>query len=144
MPKTTGDSMSNASAQRKLDFEDVWKDILEVARIKKDTGIQTLTRKILNKIVSVREDAIYVMSEATGNIRKLSKSDFKECWNALIKNGKLSIPPVHVWNERIIMAFLAHLPYIEYSLNPQTLYLMPTATHPLGTIKRRGSNVFIK
>lgn len=123
-----------------MDFEQVWQQILEIARRKKNEGIYTLSqdkRRAHNQIVSVMENAIDVVSEKTREQRKLPKRDFRRCWKVLIEDGQLSIPPVHVWNERIIMAFLAYLPNVEYSTRPQTLYLMPIDTHPKGTRRER-------
>lgn len=120
---------------RTIEFEKVWQQILRCAREKGE--ISTLDRRILNRIVSFAENAVYVVSEKTKRQRCISKRDFQRCWNVLIENGRLSIPPVHVWNERIIMAFLAHLPCVEFSLRPLTLYLTPKDTHPLCTTRKK-------
>ena len=115
-------------------FEQVWQQILQIARTREEIcTLGNRRRGVRNQIVSVHEDGITVVSERTGTKRKLRRRDFQRCWEVLIEDGQLSIPPVHVGNERIIMAFLAHLPNVEYSHEPQTLHLMPYDTHTLGT-----------
>ena len=118
-----------------LEFEKVWLQILRCAHEKRE--VSTLDRGIVNRIVSLTDSAIVVVSEKTKRERSISKKDFQRCWRVLRENGRLFIPPVHVWNERIIMAFLAHLPYVEYSLRPLTLYLEPQVTHPLCTTRKK-------
>jgi hypothetical protein len=115
-----------------MDFEHVWQQILEIAR--KRDEICTISQGVPNKILFVHKNAIVVSSERTGNPRYLTKANFIRCWTVLVENGQLSIPPVHVGNERIILALLARLPNVEYSTKPkQTLYFMPWNTHPIGT-----------
>ncbi|MHA1595514.1 MAG: hypothetical protein ACTSXX_12380 [Candidatus Baldrarchaeia archaeon] len=137
--------MSDTSALGELNFEKVWEDILEIARMKKDEGIRTLTMGVLNQIVSVSRNAIIVKSKRTGKERALTKEDFRCLWETLRRKKQLDVDDIYencyeqYWKKigRIMMAFLAHLPYVEYSLNPQKLYLMPSNTHPLGTVKKR-------
>jgi hypothetical protein len=120
-----------------LEFEEVWPKILRCAN--KSREVSTLDRGIVNRIVSLTDSAIVVVSEKTKRQRSISKKDFQRCWSVLIADGRLFIPPVHVWNERIIMAFLAHLPYVEYSLRPLTLHLVPQVTHPLCTTRKKSN-----
>jgi len=128
--------------ERILDFEQVWRKILQVAKEKGE--VCTLTQKIPNQIVSVSESAITVMSERTGyrKTRELTKEDFRSLWEVLMRRGKLNVEDIlHdcynvYWKKigRIMMTFLAFLSDVEYSTRPQqTLYLMPTNTHLLGT-----------
>ena len=98
-----------------------------------------IDRGIRNEIVSVTGNTIFVASEKTKRRRLLPKADFRRCWNILTQNGQLSIPPVHVWNERIVMAFLAHLPCVEYSIRPLTLHFVLENTHPSCTTLKRPS-----
>lgn len=121
-----------------MSFEHVWQQILEIARTRKE--LRTLGRRgqwmgVRNKIVSVSENAIVVMSETTNRARKLTKSTFRRVWNALTIHRQITCrrdEEVLVPHQRIVMAFLAHLPNVEYSYRPQTLHLVPYDTHPLG------------
>ena len=118
------------------DFERVWQQILEVARTIGE--ITTLTHKVSNQVVSVAEEAIVVKSKRTEQPRQLAKSMFRRVYDTLTIHRQIMCKrdeDVLVSHQRIIMAFLAHLPNVEYSIRPQTLYLMPTNTHPLGTMR---------
>lgn len=75
----------------KLNFENVWEDLLEVARMKESIGIHTLTKGVLNQIVSVSNDAIVVRSEKTGKERVLMKEDFRCLWELLRRRRRLDV-----------------------------------------------------
>ena len=116
------------------DFERVWQRILEVARMKKE--IKTLVHKVPNQIVSAREDAIVVSSKRTGyqKERELRKENFQNLWHTLTQRGQLNVDDIQkyyykqYWQKQgcIMMAFLAHLGNVKFSIRPLTLYLMPT------------------
>ena len=117
-------------------FEQVWQQIREIASL--SPVIHTLSQKVPNKIIHVDEDAIFVVSERTDREREVEKKMFQMFWEVLEQQGQMvqeDVPyPLH---GRIIMAILARLPYVEYSLKPQTLYLMQKRTHEIGTIRER-------
>ena len=107
-----------------IDFEQVWQQILEIARTKKP--IYTLTQKIRNDISFVNKNTIIVVSEKTGKPRKLSKRDFRKVWDYLRIRKQITCrrdEEVIVFNQRIIMSFLACLPNVRVTLRPQTLHL---------------------
>ncbi|RLE53980.1 MAG: hypothetical protein DRJ26_02495 [Candidatus Methanomethylicota archaeon] len=105
-------------------------------------SISTLGLGIKVKIVDVKDDRIIVYSEKTKKTRVLSKKRFKPFWEALLKRGFLHYKKdLHQsdWagTGAIIIAFLARLPYIEYSVSPCILYLKREYTHKIGTLKRK-------
>ncbi|MCS7385194.1 MAG: hypothetical protein NDF55_00445 [archaeon GB-1867-005] len=121
-------------------FEYVWRDILQIA--KKLSSISTLGLGVTVKIEDVKDDRIIVYSERTGKRRVLKKERFKPFWNALLRRGSLNYkkdlkPSDWAGAGAIIIAFLARLPYIEYSLQPCILYLKSENTHSIGTLKER-------
>jgi hypothetical protein len=123
-----------------LSFEGAWQDILLVAKMKE--AIPTLSQGVLNRIVEVTDRSITVVSERTEKERVLTKEMFRPYWEELVRKGSLNFVKdlkESDWIRRgaIIISFLAHLAYIEYSLNPRILYFMPEETHPLGTTKGR-------
>ncbi len=122
-----------------INFDKVWKDLLELANSKE--SIPTLSQQVSNDIKSFSSKGIIVVSERTLNSRVLRKERFRLFWSVLKQKGSLvreDIPATkRMYVGRIIFSFLAHLPYIEYELKPQRLYLMQNNTHPLGTLKKR-------
>lgn len=103
-------------------FDEVWKDVQVVLSNK--TSVETLVRKVKNKIISVEKDHVKLMSERTGRIRKVPRSQFEHVWNILATGGcyvsRDHQPYIH---SQIICAILSLLNYIEVSYNPLTLYL---------------------
>ena len=103
------------------DFEDVWEEILEIARRK--ASIKTLGMRVENEILSVKSDKIMVVSERTGKERPVRKEDVKMDWEILASKGSLQIGEEKSWHGSIVAAFLAELPFVDYTLRPRTLYL---------------------
>lgn len=103
------------------DFEDVWEEILEIARRK--VSIETLGMRVENEILSVKSDRIMVVSERTGKERPVRKEDVKMDWEILASKGTLQIGEEKSWHGSIVAAFLAELPFVGYTLRPRTLYL---------------------
>jgi len=124
-----------------LDFEQVWQDIRHVASSK--TPIYTLSQKVPNDVLSCNESSIVVKSRRTKRPRELKKKMFQQFWEMLVEQGQMNgdeffehtrrLP----WHGCIIMAFLAHLPHVEYSLNPLTLHFVQNETRELGTTRQR-------
>ena len=103
------------------DFEEVWGEILEIARRK--VSIKTLGMRVENEIISVKSDKIMVVSERTGKERPVRKEDVKMDWEILVNKGSLQIGEEKSWHGSIVAAFLAELPFVGYTLRPRTLYL---------------------
>ena len=103
------------------DFEEVWEEILEIARMK--DSIKTLDMRVENEIISVKSDRIMVVSERTGKERPVRKEDVKMDWEILASKGSLQIGEENSWHGSIVAAFLAELPFVGYTLRPRTLYL---------------------
>ena len=103
------------------DFEEVWEEILEIARRK--ASIKTLGMRVENEILSVESDKIMVVSERTGKERPVRKEDVKMDWEILASKGSLQIGEEKSWHGSIVAAFLAELPFVDYTLRPRTLYL---------------------
>ena len=122
-----------------LSFDKVWKDLLELASSKE--SISTLSQHVSNDIKPFSSKSIIVVSERTLIRRFLRKERFRLFWSVLKQKGSLvreNIPASkRMYVGRIIFSILAHLPYVEYELKPQRLYLMQNSSHPLGTLKKR-------
>ena len=114
--------ISSAIMNNKIpDFEDVWGEILEIARRK--ASIKTLGMCVENEIISVESDRIMVVSERTGKERPVRKEDVKMDWEILANKGLLQKGEEKSWHGSIVAAFLAELPFVDYTLRPRTLYL---------------------
>lgn len=127
---------------KRMEFEQAWQQIQEI--VSSTPVVHTLSRRVPNRIIYSDENVIIVESERpakseTPQERKLKKEKFRQFWKVLTQQGQMVQEDVREYHGvgRIIMAFLARLPYVEYSLQPQTLYLMLTATHEIGTIRER-------
>lgn len=103
------------------DFEDVWEEILEIARRK--ASIKTLGMRVQNEIISVKSDKIMVVSERTSKERPVRKEEVKMDWEILASKGTLQIGEEKSWHGSIVATFLAELPFVGYTLRPRTLYL---------------------
>ena len=118
-------------------FDEVWRDLREVASQKEK--IRTLTQQVPNRIVSVTDSSITVVSErGSGGKRELTRQRFEDFWSKLSEQKSLNFMkdiPESLYRPvgAIIIAFLAHLPCVEYTIKPRVLYLMENATHDLGT-----------
>lgn len=111
---------------RSLNFEQAWRDILRIVDEKQ--RVETLTRKVVNEIISTTLSEITLRSEQTGNDRIIRKNDVRPFWNMLVKKGTLNFMedlPETKWRHigAIIIALLAELPYVKYKTMPRTLYL---------------------
>jgi len=100
-------------------FEKVWRDILEIARSRKE--IKTLVQGKINDIVNVFDVSITVKSKQTKKKRILPKKDFQYAWETLVQKkitGLQDIDPELRGRKSIIFAFLASLTYVTYETEP--------------------------
>lgn len=57
------------------------------------------------------------------NIKTLDKGVNNDYWEILASKGSLRIGKEKSWHGSIVAAFLAGLPFVDYTLRPRTLYL---------------------
>jgi hypothetical protein len=132
--------IAQSRSRQPLDaFEKVWESLKELAG--KEGHVETLSRGVKNKILGVGENAIKLRSEITKRERSVLKEEFEQFWKILKAKGRLDLKkdiddPRLVRAGSVIISFLARLPNVEHRLKPRMLYLMESATHELGTLKR--------
>lgn len=108
---------------KEMSFEEVWQDI--IGNVGEE--VYTLAQGVRNTIIRVDGDSITVMSERTGNERRLRKRYFKHFVDHLLNQGSLELRnlPKRYWRYKgaIMMAILAKLDYIGYETSPIKLFL---------------------
>ena len=98
-------------------FEEVWTFIMGL----EGKEVRTLERRFKNEIRKVTRDAVYVFSERSisGDVSKVSRSQFEDIWYELVKTGQCS----EVRARYVAYAIIAKLPEVTYGGRPVTLYL---------------------
>ena len=68
-------------------FDEAWQDILKIAKQKEE--IRTLAQQVSNRVVSITDDSITVVSQKSksGNERILTRQKFEPYWDALVEKG---------------------------------------------------------
>lgn len=121
-------------------FDRAWTQIVGVARRRK--SIPTLSSKAESRIVDVKANSISVREGKRKRLVVLKKSEFHQFWKVLTKRGVLNFAKdirgrALIRKGSVIVSFMARLPFVEFTLRPRVLHLMPKQTHRPGTIRRR-------
>jgi hypothetical protein len=66
-------------------FEEEWKHIRKT--LSEHESVNTLVKKIKNKIIKIDRNEIWLRSDLTGVVRRIPKSQFKEIWDILVSDG---------------------------------------------------------
>ena len=88
-----------------------------------------------SEIRDIDDDGVWLYSNSTGRTYQIARGLLEAAWTALLTTGQLV--PREVRMNYGAVTLLAHLPYVDYSVDPVTLYYPAWATHPLGSIRRR-------
>jgi hypothetical protein len=113
-------------------FEAVWQDIKKL----QNTDVYTLRHHNKNHIVRVSELELTTNPEKARypHTHFILKTSFQTVWQKLLANG--NIIPVEDGGYHLVCACLALLPEVEYSLNPEAVWLT-TNTHQIGRLVKK-------
>jgi hypothetical protein len=106
-------------------FEEIWLDIQQLK------VVYTLDRRHENQVIFDPNKGMLRLSGAgKGEWTPVDKSAFNRAWERLVKDGSLEAS--RKW--KVVCACLAQLPEVEYSLNPEKLWLIKDGSkwHPFG------------
>jgi hypothetical protein len=123
------------SGGRAVTFEQVWRDL--TALQSRGPALQTLAGQSSSEIREVAEDGIWLYMQALGRHHLIERRSLETAWAALVRRGQLMSRELRGGMSYGAATLLAHLPYVEYSAQPLTLYYPASTPHPLGTVHRR-------
>jgi hypothetical protein len=111
---------------KKLEFEKVWNDLLEV--LEPGMIVYTLVRTYGNKIERIDDEGIWVMTRKSRPDSSLvPKSMFKEAIEYLMQHGELShailTEDLRIVRSAFILAALCKLSYVEQEPDKARIYL---------------------
>jgi hypothetical protein len=122
-----------AEAAVPVSFETVWRDLhtLGVTR----PVLQALAGQANSEIREVADNGVWLYSHGIGREYLVPRELLKQAWERLCQTGQLV--PRDLRMSYGAVTLLAHLPYVEYTADPVTLYYPARVPHPLGTLQRR-------
>ncbi len=123
------------SGGRVVTFEQVWRDLTALQA--RGPALQTLAGQAASEIREVAEDGIWLYMQQLGREHLVERRSLETAWNALVRRGQLVSRELRGGMSYGAATLLAHLPYVEYSAQPLTLYYPASTPHPLGTVHRR-------
>jgi hypothetical protein len=118
-------------------FETVWHDLQVLQGQTK--LLQPLAGQATSEVREVADEGVWLYLHAIGRERLVSRESLAAAWSLLIGTGRLVPRDQKIHLDATTL--LAHLPYVEYSLDPVTLYFPAQVPHPLGTLRRRDLTV---
>ena len=96
-------------------FDEIWHDLQQL----KGKTVFTLVYRVRNEIVDFDSRGMLRLMVRRNSIKRVDKSAFKRVWEKLVESGYCQIED----GLKIVCACIAHLPEIEYSLNPGIIWL---------------------
>ncbi|HZU06939.1 MAG TPA: hypothetical protein VFB73_13315 [Chloroflexota bacterium] len=116
-----------------VSFETVWRDLhtLGVTR----PVLHALAGQANSEIREVADNGVWLYSHGIGREYLVPRELLKQAWERLCQTGQLV--PRDLRMSYGAVTLLAHLPYVEYTADPVTLYYPARVPHPLGTVQRR-------
>ncbi|HEY7068374.1 MAG TPA: hypothetical protein VII06_43395 [Chloroflexota bacterium] len=118
-----------------ITFEQVWRDLGALQA--RGPALQTLAGQASSEIREVVENGIWLYSNGLAREYLIERRSLEGAWAALVKRGHLVPRELRGGMSYGAATLLAHLPYVEYSAEPVTLYYPAANPHPLGTVHRR-------
>ena len=123
------------SGGRAVTFEQVWRDLTALQA--RGPALQTLAGQASSEIREVAEDGVWLYMQALGRHHLIERRSLETAWAALVRRGQLLSRELRGGMSYGAATLLAHLPYVDYSAQPLTLYYPASTPHPLGTVHRR-------
>jgi hypothetical protein len=123
------------SGGRVVTFEQVWRDLTALQA--RGPALQTLAGQASSEIREVADDGIWLYMQQLGRHHLIERRSLETAWSALVRRGQLVSRELRGGMSYGVATLLAHLPYVEYSAQPLTLYYPASTPHPLGTVHRR-------
>jgi len=122
-----------SNVRHPVPFDVVWADLQALSA--RRTPLHRLTGQTSSEIRDIDAEGVWLYSNSTGRTYQIARSFLAEAWGALASSGQLVPRDVRMGFGAVTL--LAHLPYVDYSIDPVTLYYPSVAPHPLGTVHRR-------
>jgi hypothetical protein len=116
-------------------FETVWQDLH--ALVEHGPALHALAGQASSEIREVADDGIWLYSHGLGREYLIGRDLLEVAWAVLAQHGVLVPRELRGAMSYGAATLLAHLPYVEYSADPITLYFPGLVGHPLGTVRRR-------
>lgn len=107
---------------RVYDFNEIWNEIIKTVHA--GDVIYTLAQNNPNIILDINRNGIVIQNDDEPKLVK--KEWIKAAWSVFAENGQLianDIPGQGAFRSSFIMALLAKLRYVEYTVDPIRLYL---------------------
>ncbi|HLH23455.1 MAG TPA: hypothetical protein VK066_13110 [Chloroflexota bacterium] len=123
------------SGGQAVTFEQVWRDLTALQA--RGPALQTLAGQASSEIREVTEDGVWLYMQQLGRHHLIERRSLEAAWSALVRRGQLVSRELRGGMSYGAATLLAHLPYVEYSAQPLTLYYPASTPHPLGTVHRR-------
>jgi hypothetical protein len=123
------------SGGRPVTFEQVWRDLTALQA--RGPALQTLAGQASSEIREVADDGIWLYMQALGRHHLIERRSLETAWATLVRRGRVVPRELRGGMSYGAATLLAHLPYVEYSAQPLTLYYPASTPHPLGTVHRR-------
>jgi hypothetical protein len=114
-------------------FATVWADLQTLGA--RRLPLHRLAGQTSSEIRDIDDDGVWLYSNSTGRTYQITRGLLEAAWTALLNTGRLV--PREVRMNYGAVTLLAHLPYVDYSVDPVTLYYPALAPHPLGSVRRR-------
>jgi len=114
-------------------FEQVWGDLQALPS--KTRALHALAGQASSEIREVTPEGVWLYSHGIGREYLVQRERLEAAWLALAQAGH--IVPRELRMSYGIVTLLAHLPYVDYSAEPVTLYFPARTPHALGTVMRR-------
>jgi hypothetical protein len=118
-----------------ITFETVWQDLH--ALVEHGPALHALAGQASSEIREVSDDGIWLYSHGLGREYLIGRDLLEVAWAVLAQHGVLVPRELRGAMSYGAATLLAHLPYVEYSADPITLYFPGLVGHPLGTVRRR-------
>ena len=123
------------STDEPITFETVWQDLH--ALVEHGPALHALAGQASSEIREVADDGIWLYSHGLGREYLIGRDLLEVAWAVLAQHGVLVPRELRGAMSYGAATLLAHLPYVEYSADPITLYFPGLIAHPLGTVRRR-------
>ena len=134
---TPADSLSGAAEAvgEPVTFETVWHDLTTLKG--RGPALHALAGQASSEIREVVDDGVWLYSHGLGREYLIGRDLLEVAWAVLVEHGVLVPRELRGAMSYGAATLLAHLPYVEYSADPITLYYPALALHALGTVRRR-------
>jgi hypothetical protein len=133
LPAETPEQPSPALPEGPHSFEQVWRDLQALPT--KTRALHALAGQASSEIREVTPEGVWLYSHGIGREYLVQRERLEAAWLALAQAGH--IVPRELRMSYGIVTLLAHLPYVDYSAEPVTLYFPARTPHALGTVVRR-------